>query len=72
VHWMAKKHVLTYLWGTMDYGLDYLRGDGVQLVGYTDSDWPGCVGDRKSTFGCCFGLAQLWCLGSVGSKSQWL
>jgi hypothetical protein len=58
VHWMAKKHVLTYLWGTMDYGLDYLRGDGVQLVGYTDSDWPGCVGDRKSTYGCCFGLGS--------------
>jgi hypothetical protein len=39
VHWVVAKHVLRYLCGTMDYGLDYLRGDGVRLVGYTDSDW---------------------------------
>jgi hypothetical protein len=56
VHWVAAKHVLRYLCGTVDYGLDYLRGDGVRLVGYTDSNWAGCVGDRKSTSGCCFRL----------------
>jgi hypothetical protein len=38
VHWVAAKHVLRYLCGTVDYGLNYLRGDGVRLVGYTDSD----------------------------------
>jgi hypothetical protein len=58
VHWVATKHVLRYLCGTVDYGLDYQRGDGVRLVGYTDSDWAGCVSDRKSTSGCCFGLGS--------------
>jgi hypothetical protein len=56
VHWVAAKHVLKYLCGTVDYGLDYQRGDGVCLVGYTNSDWAGCVSDRKSTSGCCFRL----------------
>jgi hypothetical protein len=58
VHWVATKHVLRYLCGTMDYGLDYLRGDGVRLVGYTYLDWARCVSDQKSTSGCCFGLGS--------------
>jgi hypothetical protein len=56
VHRVETKHVLGYLCGTIDYGLDYQRGDGVRLVGYTESDWAGCVSDKKSTLGCCFGL----------------
>jgi hypothetical protein len=59
VHWVATKRVLKYLCGTVDYVLDYQRGDGVNLVGYTDSDWAGCVSDRKSTSGCCFGLCSV-------------
>jgi hypothetical protein len=58
VHWVAAKHVLRNLCGTVDYGLDYQRGDGIHLVGYTDSDWARCVSDRKSTSGCCFGLGS--------------
>jgi hypothetical protein len=58
VHWIGAKHVLRYIAGSVDYGLDYVRGDGVSLVGYTDSDWAGCAIDRKSTSGCCFGLGS--------------
>jgi hypothetical protein len=58
VHWIGAKHVLRYIEGSMDFGLDCVRGDGVSLIGYTDSDWAGCAIDRKSTSGCCF------CLGS--------
>jgi hypothetical protein len=58
VHSVAVKHVLRYLFGMVYYGLDYHRGDGVCLVGYTDSDWAGCFSDRKSTSGCCFGLGS--------------
>jgi hypothetical protein len=58
VHWIGEKHVLRYIAGTVDFGLDYIIGDGVSLVGYTNSDWTRCVTDRKSTSGCCFGLGS--------------
>jgi hypothetical protein len=58
VHWIGAKHVLRYIVGIVDYGLDYVRGDGVRLIGYTDSDWVGFAVERKSTLGCCFGLGS--------------
>jgi hypothetical protein len=33
----------------MDYGLSYIREDGVKLQEYIDSDWEGSALDRKST-----------------------
>ena len=47
VHWVAKKHVLRYLHGTMDYRLRYVKVGGVQLQGYIVSDWSKSAGDRK-------------------------
>jgi hypothetical protein len=41
VHWVATKHVLRYLQGTVGFGLRCVRGDGVRLHGYLDSDWAG-------------------------------
>ena len=41
VHWIAAKHVLRYLAGTVDFSLDYRRLDGIRLIGFTDSDWAG-------------------------------
>eukprot|EP00253_Pinus_taeda_P016698 PITA_16698 len=58
VHSVAAKHILRYLQGTVDYGLDYKQGDGVRLVGYTNSDCAGCASNWKSTLGCCFGLGS--------------
>jgi hypothetical protein len=58
VHMVGEKHILRYIAGTIDYGLDYVRGYGVSLVGYTDLDRAGCAADRKSTLGCCFGLGS--------------
>jgi hypothetical protein len=39
VHWVAKKHVLRYLRGTIEYGLRYLVEYGVELYGYIELDW---------------------------------
>jgi hypothetical protein len=58
VHWIGEKHVLRYIVGLVEYVLDYIRGDGVSLVGYTDLDWAGCATDRKITSGCYFGLGS--------------
>jgi hypothetical protein len=58
VHMVGEKHILRYVVGIVDFGLDYVRGDGVSLVGYTDSDWAGCATDKKSTSGRCFSLGS--------------
>jgi hypothetical protein len=58
VHWIAAKHILRYLKGTIEYGLQYLQGDQAKLSGYTDFDWAGSAIDRKSTSGCCFTLGS--------------
>ena len=46
VHWVAAKHVLRYLHGTIGYGIRYTSVGGVRLPGYTDSDWADSAVDR--------------------------
>ena len=58
VHWVAAKHVLRYFAGTVDYGLDYRRSDGIRLIGFTDSNWASNVADQKSISECCFSLGS--------------
>jgi hypothetical protein len=53
-HWIAAKHVLRYLRGTVGYGPKYTFGVDMRLQGYADANWEGSAVDRKSTFGCCF------------------
>jgi hypothetical protein len=49
-HLTAMKRILRYLRGTPDYGL--LRcSRSTDLVVYTDADWAGCPGTRRSTSG---------------------
>jgi hypothetical protein len=48
-HWVAAKHVLRYLRGSIAFGLKYSSSGGVLLHGYADSDWVGSSVDRKST-----------------------
>ena len=56
-HWRAAKKVMRYLQGTKDYMLMYRQTDNLDLVGYSDADFAGCVDSRKSTSGYIFIMA---------------
>lgn len=49
IHFIAAKTVLRYLQGTLDYGVLFTAVEKSRLIGYTDSDWIGCLDDMKST-----------------------
>ena len=53
-HWTAVKRILRYLNGTIKLGLLYRKSTSAKIAGYTDADWAGDVGDRKSTSGYMF------------------
>ncbi|EOY17849.1 Copia-like retrotransposable element, putative [Theobroma cacao] len=59
-HFPAAKRVLRYLKGTANFGLQftYIDESSVELVGFSDSDWAGCVDDCKSTSGYVFTLGN--------------
>jgi hypothetical protein len=66
-HQLQAKRVLRYLRGTSEISLSYVASDrGTDLLGYTDSDWAGDRGDRKSTSGFVF----LFCGGAISWKSK--
>ncbi|XP_075083706.1 secreted RxLR effector protein 161-like [Nicotiana tabacum] len=64
-HWKATKKILRYLKGTKDYMLMYRRSKHLEVVGYSDSDFTGCIDTRKSTFDYLFQLTE----GSISWKS---
>jgi hypothetical protein len=53
-HWKAAKKFLRYLQGTKKYMLTYKRSNNLEVLGYSDSDYAGCIDTRKSTFGYVF------------------
>nr|ABW74566.1 integrase [Boechera divaricarpa] len=57
-HFGAAKRLLRYIARTAEYGLWYCSVSKFKLVGFTDSDWAGCVQDRKSTSGHVFNLGS--------------
>ncbi|CAL9026795.1 unnamed protein product [Prunus brigantina] len=57
-HLGTAKRVLRYVKGTLDYGLEYVKGKGAVLIGYCDSDWSGSVDDNKSTSGYAFSFGS--------------
>ncbi|XP_068639523.1 secreted RxLR effector protein 161-like [Aristolochia californica] len=40
---------MRYLQGTKDYMLMYRRKDNLEVIGYSDSDFAGCIDSSKST-----------------------
>ena len=69
-HFRALNQCIRYLRGTVDYRLTYKgegRADDVPvLTGYSDADWAGDIGTRRSTTGYLFRL----CGGSVSWQSK--
>eukprot|EP00253_Pinus_taeda_P019588 PITA_19588 len=56
-HWRTPKKVMRYLQGTKDYMLMYRRMDTLEVIGYSNSDFAGCVDSCKSTLGYIFMMA---------------
>ena len=63
-HWTAVKRILRYLNGSRQLGLLYKANTlSEEIAGFSDADWAGDVGDRKSTSGYVFllgGAAVSW------------
>lgn len=59
-HWKAAKHILKYIQGTSNFGIQYIVGSP-ELIGFIDSDRAGSVDNRKSTsrFVLCLGSAPI-------------
>ena len=55
LHLMAAKRILHYIQGT---SILYRKGGNKELIGFTDSDYAGCLEDRKSTSGYAFVLSS--------------
>ncbi|XP_059592657.1 secreted RxLR effector protein 161-like [Vitis vinifera] len=49
-HWRAAKKVMRYR--TKDYKFMYRRTSNLEVVGYSNSNFAGCVDSRKVTSGC--------------------
>ena len=63
-HFTAANHILRYVKGTLQYGVSFSYSNDLKLHGFSDSDWAGCIVDRKSTSGFCFSLGSgmiAWC-----------
>ncbi len=56
-HWTAVKRIFRYLNGTVNLGLVYSKDKEQECQGYSDADWAGDLGDRKSTSGYIFKLS---------------
>jgi hypothetical protein len=57
-HWRAAKKVMRYLQGTKDYMLMYRQIDNLEVIGYSDFDFVGCIDSHKSTLGYIFLMAS--------------
>jgi hypothetical protein len=56
-HWNEIKKDLRYIQGTKGLMLTYKRSDSLEIVGYSDSDFAGCLDTDRSTSGYVFKLA---------------
>ena len=57
-HLQCVQRILRYVSSMKDRALLYRTGIAEQLVGYTDADWAGNTGDRRSTSRFAFSLGS--------------
>ena len=50
-HWNAAKHILRYVRNTFSVGLTFSKSSSALVSAFSDSDWAGCIDDRRSTGG---------------------
>jgi hypothetical protein len=50
-HWSTVKHIIRYIKGTLQVGLTFKGSSSQLLSAFSDADWVGCPGDRRSTKG---------------------
>jgi hypothetical protein len=62
-HWNGIKKALRYIQGIKGLMLTYERSDSLEIVGYLDSDFTGCLDTDRSTSGYVFKL--------VGGAISW-
>jgi hypothetical protein len=62
-HWNGIKKALRYIQDTNGLMLTYERSDSLEIVGYSDSDFSGCLDTDRSTSGYIFKL--------VGGAISW-
>jgi hypothetical protein len=53
-HYNAACRVIRYLKNNPGQGIFFDRASDLQLLGYSDADWAGCVDTRRSVSGHCF------------------
>jgi hypothetical protein len=51
LHLTAAKRILRYVKGTIDLGLQITRSPSMLVSGFANTDWSGCIDDRRSTGG---------------------
>ncbi|KAI5337492.1 hypothetical protein L3X38_016763 [Prunus dulcis] len=57
-HLGTAKRMLRYIQGTLDFGIEFIKGKTTTLICYCDSDWAGSEDDMRSTSGYAFTLGS--------------
>ena len=57
-HPVIVQHILRYLKGTSGYMLFFSTRTSLQLMGFSDTDWVGCLVTRRSITGWCMFLSD--------------
>nr|KYP40120.1 hypothetical protein KK1_038548 [Cajanus cajan] len=50
--------IIRYLKGSPGKGLFFPKNSSLQLFGFSDADWAGCIDTRRSIYDYCFFLGS--------------